>query len=201
MEQSDETSSSDLRCSDLNHPDWHHPDLQPSPETHAQAVDPLYLLACHLAWEQEGEPSAAWELLAAARCSHADTRAHARSLLASSRQLRPGRGSGCTTKRKGLPAMEDEMTAPYGLDIIDNCSDCTHINASFFCGFSSETPLRSLSEISHKSVLPAGAILFVEGQSPRGIFILCSGKVNLSATSREGKILILKRRKPEKPWA
>ena len=84
------------------------------------------------------------------------------------------------------------MNAPYGLEIIDNCSDCTLINASFFCGFSSETALQSLSEISHKSVLPAGAILFVEGQSPRGIFILCSGKVNLSATSREGKILILK---------
>ena len=84
------------------------------------------------------------------------------------------------------------MNAPYGLEIIDNCSDCTHINSSFFCGFSSETALQSLSEISHKSVLPAGAILFVEGQSPRGIFILCSGKVNLSATSREGPILILK---------
>jgi CRP/FNR family transcriptional regulator, cyclic AMP receptor protein len=41
-------------------------------------------------------------------------------------------------------------------------------------------------------VLPAGAILFVEGQSPRGMFVLCSGKVNLSTTSREGKILILK---------
>lgn len=84
------------------------------------------------------------------------------------------------------------MNAPYGLDIIDNCSDCTQLNSSFFCGFSSEAALRSLSDISHKSVLPAGAILFVEGQRPRGIFILCSGKVNLSATSRDGKILILK---------
>jgi CRP-like cAMP-binding protein len=35
-------------------------------------------------------------------------------------------------------------------------------------------------------------ILFVEGQTPRGVFIVCSGKVNLSTTSREGKILILK---------
>ena len=41
-------------------------------------------------------------------------------------------------------------------------------------------------------MLPAGAILFVEGQTPRGVFIVCSGKVNLSTTSREGKILILK---------
>ena len=45
---------------------------------------------------------------------------------------------------------------------------------------------------SHHSILPAGAILFVEGQTPRGIFILCSGKVKLSTTSKEGKVLILK---------
>ena len=43
------------------------PDLQPSPRTHPQEIDPLYLFACHLAWEQREEPSAAWDLLAAAR--------------------------------------------------------------------------------------------------------------------------------------
>lgn len=81
--------------------------------------------------------------------------------------------------------------APYGLDIIDNCTECTNATAGFFCGLS-PSALQSLNEVSHKSILPAGAILFVEGQSPRGMFILCSGKVNLSTTSREGKILILK---------
>ncbi len=83
------------------------------------------------------------------------------------------------------------MKAPYGLDIIDNCAECTTVNPAYFCGFPAAA-LQSLSQVSHKSILPAGAILFVEGQSPRGIFILCSGKVNLSTTSREGKILILK---------
>jgi CRP/FNR family transcriptional regulator, cyclic AMP receptor protein len=39
---------------------------------------------------------------------------------------------------------------------------------------------------------PGGAILFIEGQMPRGAFVLCSGKVKLSTTSREGKVLILK---------
>jgi len=52
--------------------------------------------------------------------------------------------------------------------------------------------LAFLNQISQKSTLPAGAILFVEGQSPRGMFVLCSGRVNLSTTSREGKVLILK---------
>lgn len=168
------------------------PDLQPSPQTHPQEVDPLYLFACHLEWEQREEPSAAWELVAAAQSSHGDTRAHARALLASSHHLGGlGAGSGCAAKRKRSAAMETSMNAPYGLDIIDNCVECTNTNAGFFCGFSHST-LQSLNQVSHRSILPAGAILFVEGQSPRGIFILCSGKVNLSTTSREGKILILK---------
>jgi CRP/FNR family cyclic AMP-dependent transcriptional regulator len=83
------------------------------------------------------------------------------------------------------------MKSPYGLDIIDDCTECTHAKPGFFCEFSLPT-LQALNQVSHKSILPAGAILFVEGQSPRGMFILCAGKVNLSTTSREGKILILK---------
>jgi len=83
------------------------------------------------------------------------------------------------------------MKTPYGLDIVEDCTECTFVNSGFFCGTSNEV-LQSLTRVSQKSTLPAGAILFVEGQIPRGMFILCSGKVNLSTTSREGKILILK---------
>ena len=83
------------------------------------------------------------------------------------------------------------MPVPYGLEIIENCTACTAIRPGFFCSFSAPL-LEQFNEFSHKSTLPAGAILFVEGQPPRGMFILCSGRVNLSTTSREGKILILK---------
>lgn len=83
------------------------------------------------------------------------------------------------------------MNAPYGLDLIDEGDECTSRDDSFFCNFS-DLSQQALNEVSHKSVLPAGAILFVEGQTPRGILILGSGKLNLSTTSREGKTLILK---------
>jgi len=83
------------------------------------------------------------------------------------------------------------MKTPYGLDIIEDCCGCIGVGPKHFCRFS-EPALEALSEAGHKSVLPAGAILFVEGQTPRGVFIVCSGKVNLSTTSRGGKILILK---------
>ncbi len=83
------------------------------------------------------------------------------------------------------------MNALYGFEIVDNCAECANTNPGFFCGLS-QAALESLNLIGHRSTLPAGAILFVEGQSPRGMFILCSGRVNLSTTSCEGKILILK---------
>ncbi len=83
------------------------------------------------------------------------------------------------------------MKTPYGLPIIETCSDCSGARTGFFCAFPPSV-LRSLDELSHRSTLPAGAILFVEGQTPRGMFILCSGRVNLSTTARDGKILILK---------
>jgi CRP/FNR family cyclic AMP-dependent transcriptional regulator len=83
------------------------------------------------------------------------------------------------------------MKTPYGLNIVEDCTNCPLHRPGFFCDFSLPI-LHSLNQFSHKSTLPAGAVLFVEGQTPRGMFILCSGRVNLSTTSREGKILILK---------
>ena len=167
-----------------------HADLAPLPLT--QEIDPFYLFACHLEWEGAEEPSAAWELIAASRSSHEETRAHARALLASSRHISStSGGSGCVMKVRRPAPTETNMKVPYDLDIIDNCAECTQSSPGFFCSLST-SGLEALNEISHKSVLPAGAILFVEGQSPRGMFVLCSGKVNLSTASREGKILILK---------
>jgi hypothetical protein len=87
-------------------PPSHGPDLQPAPSAHPQEVDPLYLFARHLEWLQQEEPSAAWDILAAAQSTHGDTRAHARSLLASSRQLGglgQGSGSGRVMRPRGSP--------------------------------------------------------------------------------------------------
>jgi CRP/FNR family cyclic AMP-dependent transcriptional regulator len=84
-----------------------------------------------------------------------------------------------------------EMNTPYGLEVVDNCQTCKLRNDKWFCNLSPET-LKSFTAVSHSSVYPGGMLLFVEGQTPRGAFILCSGKVKLSTTSREGKVLILK---------
>jgi len=43
---------------------------------------------------------------------------------------------------------------------------------------------------------PAGATLFVEGQVCRGVYILCKGRVKLSASSKAGQTLIFKIAQP-----
>ena len=170
----------------------------PLPKVHSNrasaGIDPLFLFACHLRWERHEDPGAGWELISAAQSCHGDTRAHARALLSSSRHLG---GSGLNTaqdsgiSQKRHPAAEVDMKGPYGLSVTDDCTECPGRNAGFFCEIS-HPALQALNQLSHKTTLPAGAILFVEGQAPRGMFVVCSGKVNLSTTSREGKILILK---------
>jgi len=156
-------------------------------------LDPLYVFACYVEWEQREDSGAGWELIAAAESSCDDTRAHARALLAGSRHLG---GIGAVPPTPGAPRPklsfdgEEDMKVPYGLNFVENCCDCSH-RPDYFCSFSD--PVRQfLNQNSHKSTLSAGSVLFVEGQNPRGMFILCSGRVNLSTTSRDGKILILK---------
>jgi CRP/FNR family transcriptional regulator, cyclic AMP receptor protein len=169
-------------------------ELQAAEAQHPEAIDPLYLFACQVEWEQEGEPGAAWELIAAAHSSHQDTRAHARALLASSREL-AGRGAEVAFDNVVRPqwnsVVEASMKAPYGLEIVDSCAHCPCRLTGFFSSVSQET-VEVLDQVSQRSTVPAGAILFVEGQMPRGLFVLCSGRVKLSTSSREGKVLILK---------
>ncbi|MGK2859328.1 MAG: Crp/Fnr family transcriptional regulator [Thermoanaerobaculia bacterium] len=56
----------------------------------------------------------------------------------------------------------------------------------------SEAGVEALGAITFTSVYPKGSVLFVEGEEPRGVFIICSGKVKLTASSSEGRTLIVK---------
>lgn len=83
------------------------------------------------------------------------------------------------------------MRAPYGLNILDNCMTCPLRAEHLFCNLQAQAGQR-LSEIKSTAVYPKGAMLFIEGQIARGVFVLCSGRVKLSTTSREGKTIITK---------
>src|ERR1041385_519503 len=87
------------------------------------------------------------------------------------------------------------MRTPYGLNIIDNCVTCPVREQHLFCNLA-DTTLHILNERKSTAVYPKGAILFIEGQQARGVFILCAGKVKLSTSSREGKTIITKLSSP-----
>jgi len=87
------------------------------------------------------------------------------------------------------------MKSPYGLPCIGSCLSCKLHSDDFFCALSEES-LKAFNQIKHAAVFPQGALIFVEGQNPRGIFMLCQGQAKLSTTSREGKTFILLIAKP-----
>jgi CRP/FNR family transcriptional regulator, cyclic AMP receptor protein len=87
------------------------------------------------------------------------------------------------------------MLTPYGLDIIENCLGCKMRAEHSFCDLA-PAALQYFEAIKYSTTYPKGAVLFVEGQEPRGIFVLCKGRVKLSICGRDGKTLIMKIAEP-----
>lgn len=80
---------------------------------------------------------------------------------------------------------------PYGLSIIDSCLTCHLREERLFCNLPPEA-LKVFDAIKQLTTYPKGAVLFLEGQAPRGVFVICSGQVKLSMSSTEGRTLIIK---------
>ncbi len=120
---------------------------------------------------------------------------------------KPGSGAICraitvttkfnfVAKRPGVILRGGElMRAPYGLEIIESCMSCPHREDRLFCNLPPPA-VQKLAAITSAAAYPKGATLFVEGQSPRGVFILCSGKVKLTTSSADGRSLILRISEP-----
>jgi CRP/FNR family transcriptional regulator, cyclic AMP receptor protein len=85
--------------------------------------------------------------------------------------------------------------APYGMELVESCLMCKMRNESFFCSLPPKT-LEAFERIKFPSTLPRSSMLFVEGQMPRGIYLLCRGRVKLSVNSSDGKTMILKIAEP-----
>jgi CRP/FNR family transcriptional regulator, cyclic AMP receptor protein len=87
------------------------------------------------------------------------------------------------------------MKGPYGLEINESCQSCKLRTDGFFCQLPSAA-LKDLDAIKFVSAYPENAVLFLEKQAPRGIYLLCEGEIKLSVSSSEGKTLILRIVKP-----
>jgi CRP/FNR family transcriptional regulator, cyclic AMP receptor protein len=80
---------------------------------------------------------------------------------------------------------------PYNLGLSDSCHGCEKRDNGFFCNLTDRS-LKALDQVSFVSSYPPNAVLFVEGQSPRGVFVVCKGQAKLSVVSEDGRTLIIK---------
>jgi CRP/FNR family transcriptional regulator, cyclic AMP receptor protein len=87
------------------------------------------------------------------------------------------------------------MLSPYGMEIVESCITCKLRADRIFCNLPA-TALQNFEDIKFATAYPPGAVLFVEGQLPRGIFVLCKGSVKLSINSPSGRTMIVKLAEP-----
>lgn len=87
------------------------------------------------------------------------------------------------------------MRGPYGFEQNESCQSCKMRSGGFFCQLS-PAALADFNTVKSSATYPAGAMLFLEKQDPRGVFVVCGGHVKLSISSGSGKTLILRIAKP-----
>jgi CRP/FNR family cyclic AMP-dependent transcriptional regulator len=90
---------------------------------------------------------------------------------------------------------ENNMRGPYGFEQDDSCQSCKMRSDGFFCQMS-PAAMADFNTMKSSATYPAGAVLFLENQDPRGVFVVCGGQVKLSISSSGGKTLILRIAKP-----
>jgi CRP/FNR family transcriptional regulator len=104
-------------------------------------------------------------------------------------------GSRCIvtpTAKAEISNWEDyNMKGPYGFELSDNCQTFKLRGNKFFRQLSLAA-LKDLAALVFISAYPGDAVLFMEKQAPRGIYVLCEGEVKLTVSSSEGKTLTLR---------
>jgi CRP/FNR family transcriptional regulator, cyclic AMP receptor protein len=83
------------------------------------------------------------------------------------------------------------MRAPYGMEMIEDCKTCPIRKNGFFCQWPLPA-LQAFSNVKFTTAYPEEAVLFVEGQDPRGVYVLCKGQVKMMMNSVEGRTLIVR---------
>lgn len=74
---------------------------------------------------------------------------------------------------------------------MSKCLNCPHSGKHAFCSFGPEA--RAFLETNSIAMeYPRGSAMFREGDPCNAVFVMCSGKVKVSATSKEGRTMILR---------
>ena|SRR5215472_10320897 len=83
------------------------------------------------------------------------------------------------------------MRVPYGMELVEDCKTCAMRKDGFFCQLPGPA-LNAFINVKFTTTYPGDAVLFVEGQDPRGVYMLCKGRVKLTMDSADGKTLIVR---------
>ena len=73
----------------------------------------------------------------------------------------------------------------------EKCSDCQYRGLRTFCNLG-EAALQRFEEIGSPVSLPGRAILFQESQRSNAVFVVCTGQLKLTTTSKDGRTMILR---------
>lgn len=87
------------------------------------------------------------------------------------------------------------MQDSHGAGQNRNCQTCTVKESSFFCCLV-PAATKEFEAIKSLFTYPTGSFLFLEKEPLRGVYLLCSGKMKLTMSSRGGKTLILRLARP-----
>src|SRR5687767_9591829 len=87
------------------------------------------------------------------------------------------------------------MNTSDNRSVTNKCSECANRRASSFCNLP-EIPASELKSLRIARRYARGSSLFVEGQTAKGVYILCSGRVKLLTYSERGKSIIVRVAEP-----
>ena len=83
------------------------------------------------------------------------------------------------------------MGVPRRFVMPNDCLTCPLRQSGDFCHLPPDL-MNEFNAMGHLTLYPGNATLLKEGQVPRGIYIVCSGRAKLSVEARDGKAIILK---------
>jgi CRP/FNR family transcriptional regulator, cyclic AMP receptor protein len=93
------------------------------------------------------------------------------------------------------PCLADQqefaMGVPQRFAILNDCLRCTLRRSCDFCSLP-QPLMNEFNAMGHLTLYSGNATLMTEGQIPRGVYTVCSGRAKLSVEARDGKTIILR---------
>lgn len=75
--------------------------------------------------------------------------------------------------------------------IAERCTGCSFRSPRHFCNLDADAS-QHLDKIGINMALPSRAVVFEESEPANGVFVVCEGQLKLSASSKGGRVMILR---------